>query len=299
MAVTLKTGDETMKDYIKLARFKHCIKNIFILMPLFFGHRLFDLSADICCFFGFLAFTFLSSVIYIINDINDVENDRRHPKKRMRPIASGKISVKNGTIYACVLGVLAIVCAFFACRQNPFSALFLVVYFAINFLYSFGLKNYPIVDVAILASGFLLRVLFGASVVDIKVSSWLYLTVLSLSFYLGLGKRRNELKRQSDSARTVLKFYSYEFLDKMMYMFMAIALVFYSLWCADPLTVSATSHSGIVWTVPVIILILMRYSYIVEGDSDGDPAEVVLHDVPLIILGAFYAVLITLLLYVK
>lgn len=288
-----------MKNYIKLARFKHCIKNIFILLPLFFGHKLFDIEADIECILGFFAFSLLSSVVYIVNDINDIENDKRHPQKRLRPIASGKISIKNGIIYAAFLAVLSCVCAYFACRENPFSAIFLITYFVINFMYSFGLKNYPIIDVAILASGFLLRLLFGASIVNIEVSSWLYLTVLSLSFYLGLGKRRNELKRQSDTSRKVLKYYSYEFLDKMMYMFMAIALVFYSLWCADPMTVSNLDPSRIVWTVPVIILILMRYSYIVEGDSDGDPAEVVLHDIPILALCAFYALLMTLLIYIK
>ena len=288
-----------MKEYIKLARFKHCIKNVFILLPLFFGHKLFDLRSAAECVLGFFAFTLLSSVIYIINDINDAENDRKHPKKRLRPIASGKISIKSGIIYACFLGICAAVCTYFACLQNPVSVVFLLVYFTLNCFYSFGLKNYPIADVTILASGFLLRLLFGASIVEIEVSSWLYLTVLSLSFYLGLGKRRNELKRQSDSSRKVLKYYSYEFLDKMMYMFMAIALVFYSLWCADPLTVSEISPNRLVWTVPVIILILMRYSYIVEGDSDGDPAEVILHDKPLILLGAFYAVMMTLLVYIK
>ena len=288
-----------MKNYIKLARFKHCIKNIFIIIPLFFGHKLFDIEADIECILGFFAFSLLSSVVYIVNDINDLENDKRHPQKRLRPIASGKISIKNGIIYAAFLAVLSCVCAYFACRENPFSVIFLITYFVINFMYSFGLKNYPIIDVAILASGFLLRLLFGASIVNIEVSSWLYLTVLSLSFYLGLGKRRNELKRQSDTSRKVLKYYSYEFLDKMMYMFMAIALVFYSLWCADPMTVSNLDPSRIVWTVPVIILILMRYSYIVEGDSDGDPAEVVLHDIPILALCAFYALLMTLLIYIK
>lgn len=288
-----------MKNYIKLARFKHCIKNIFILLPLFFGHKLFDIKADIECILGFFAFSLLSSVVYIVNDINDIENDKRHPKKRLRPIASGKISIKNGIIYAVLLAVLSCVCAYFACRENPFSVIFLVTYFVINLMYSFGLKNYPIIDVAILASGFLLRLLFGASIVNIEVSSWLYLTVLSLSFYLGLGKRRNELKRQSDTSRKVLKYYSYEFLDKMMYMFMAIALVFYSLWCADPMTVSNLDPSRIVWTVPIIILILMRYSYIVEGDSDGDPAEVVLHDISIFALCAFYALLMTLLIYIK
>lgn len=287
-----------MKKYLKLARVKHYIKNVFILLPLFFGQKLFDINSLVKCVFAFFAFGFISSVVYIINDINDADNDAKHPTKRLRPIASGAVSKKNAIVFAVVLGILSLICVIFACRENPFSAFFIGVYFVINLLYSYGLKNYPIVDVTILASGFLLRLLFGAGIVNITVSSWLYLTVLTLSFYLGLGKRRNELLKQSDETRKVLKYYNYEFLDKTMYMFMAIAIVFYSLWCVDPITSARIASNKIIWSVPIVIIILLRYSYIVEGDSDGDPAEVLLHDKPLLALGLLYFLFITSLIYI-
>lgn len=286
-----------MKNYLKLARVKHYIKNVFILLPIFFGQKLFDLSLILKAVFGFFAFSLVSSVIYVINDINDAENDAKHPTKRLRPIASGKISKRNALFFAVFLAILCCICTFFSCKDNLVSISFIALYFVINVLYSIKLKNYPIVDVTILASGFLLRLLFGASIENIEVSSWLYLTVLTLSFYLGLGKRRNELSRQSDSTRKVLKYYNYEFLDKTMYMFMAIAIVFYSLWCVDPITSQRISSDKIIWSVPLVIIILLRYSFIVEGDSDGDPAEVLLKDKPLIFLALLYFAFVLSLIY--
>ena len=199
--------------------------------------------------------------------------------------------------FAVFLAILCCICTFFSCKDNLVSISFIALYFVINVLYSIKLKNYPIVDVTILASGFLLRLLFGASIENIEVSSWLYLTVLTLSFYLGLGKRRNELSRQSDSTRKVLKYYNYEFLDKTIYMFMAIAIVFYSLWCVDPITSQRISSDKIIWSVPLVIIILLRYSFIVEGDSDGDPAEVLLKDKPLIFLALLYFAFVLSLIY--
>jgi len=286
-----------MKKYLKLARVKHYVKNVFILLPIFFGQKLFDLSLILKAFFGFLSFSLVSSVIYVINDINDAKNDAKHPTKKLRPIASGDVSKKNASFFAVCLAFLCCICTFFACKDNLVSISFIALYFIINVLYSIKLKNYPIVDVTILASGFLLRLLFGAGIANIEVSSWLYLTVLTLSFYLGLGKRRNELSRQSDNTRMVLKYYNYEFLDKTMYMFMAIAIVFYSLWCVDPITSQRISSGKLIWSVPLVIIILLRYSFIVEGDSDGDPAEVLLKDKPLIFLALLYFAFVLSLIY--
>jgi len=286
-----------MKKYLKLARVKHYIKNIFILLPLFFGQKLFDLNLILKAVLGFFAFGLVSSVVYVINDINDAESDAKHPTKRLRPVASGAISKKNAIVFACILAFVSVICTFFACADNLISSSFIIVYFVINVLYSIKLKNYPIVDVTILASGFLLRLLFGAGIANIEISSWLYLTVLTLSFYLGLGKRRNELLRQSDETRKVLKYYNYEFLDKTMYMFMAVEIVFYSLWCVDPITIERISTDKIIWSVPFVIVILLRYSFIVEGDSDGDPAEVILKDKPLLLLGLCYFLFILSLIY--
>ena len=116
----------------------------------------------------------------------------------------------------------------------------------LNLLYSFGLKNVPVADIAILVSGFLLRVLYGSSITGIEISKWLYLTVIAMSFYLGLGKRRNELEKHGgESTRKVLEAYNKNFLDKNMYMCLSLAIVFYSLWCTDPNTISLYNNNAI------------------------------------------------------
>lgn len=176
----------------------------------------------------------------------------------------------------------------------------LLLYLCLNVAYSMGLKNVPILDVSILVSGFLLRLICGAVAADIVVSNWLYLTVISLAFYLALGKRRNELKKTAGNTRSVLKKYPESFLDKNMYLFLALAIVFYALWSVDPVTIGfyGLAAKGLVWTVPLLCLITLRYSFDVEGDSDGDPVEVVVHDIPLMLLCLVYAMCMFSLLYV-
>ncbi len=274
-----------MKKYLKLARVHHYIKNIFIFFPLFFSHNFLNACMFFKCFIGFLSFSFLTSAVYIINDICDIEKDRMHPKKKMRPIASGEVSVKGAVLFLVFILLLSFALCIWCCWENLFGFVFPLMYLVFNVFYSLGGKNIPIVDIAVLASGFLLRLLYGSSVSGIEISGWLYLTVLALSFYLGLGKRRNELKLGGDT-RAVLKYYTYEFLDKMMYMFMAIAIVFYSLWS------NAQGYSDkVIWTVPVVMLICMRYSLIVEGESYGDPVDVILSDKIILALVGIYAVM--------
>jgi len=293
-----KKGEYEMNNYLKLARVHHYVKNVFILLPLFFSMQLLNMKMLGISILGIVAFSLMASAVYVINDLIDAEKDRQHPKKKLRPIASGAVSEKNAKIFMAILLVLSAIAAFFACKSNPYGYIYLIVYFVLNVFYSKWGKNIPIVDVAILSSGFLLRLMFGASIICVEVSGWLYLTVLAISFYLGLGKRRNELKLGKDT-RDVLKYYSYEFLDKMMYMFMAIAVVFYSLWCVDAVTVARFSGRPVLFTVPIVILICMRYSMIVEGDSYGDPVDVVMKDKILIALCAIYAIIVALMLYVR
>lgn len=284
-----------MKKYLKLARVHHYIKNIFIFLPLFFSLKLLDGGLFIKCVLGFLGFSFMTSAVYVINDLRDLEKDRLHPKKKLRPIASGDVSVKNAIIFTAFLLILSGIFCALSCGKNYSGYLFVLMYLAFNVFYSFGGKNIPIVDIAVLASGFLLRLLFGSAISGIEISGWLYLTVLAISFYLGLGKRRNEIKLGGET-RTVLKYYTYEFLDKMMYMFMAIAIVFYSLWCVTGLT-SAKVSDHVIWTVPVVMLICMRYSLIVEGESYGDPVDVILSDKIILMLVGVYAVMMLAFMY--
>jgi 4-hydroxybenzoate polyprenyltransferase len=240
------------------------------------------------------AFSLVASVVYIINDIQDVESDRRHPKKKSRPIASGAISVSQAWIFAVALTTVAIALGFIV-DSNLAAWTLLGVYFVINVAYSKGLKTVPVVDIAILATGFVLRVLYGGQIVDIEVSRWLYLTVLAGAFYMGLGKRRGELLTVGTKSRKVNELYSHGFLDKNMYVCLSLTLVFYSLWATDP----TQSTSSLFWTVPVVMVLMMLYSLDVEKDGTmGDPVDVLTDNRILGLLALAYIVLTTFLLYV-
>lgn len=286
-----------MKKYLKLMRVHHYLKNVLIFLPLVFSQNLFDLTLLRKTILGFLSFSILSSIVYIINDIQDVEKDRKHPTKCKRPIASGAVSVRNAYILAIVIAIVGITLNYFACGSNIWGWIFVLLYVGLNFAYSMGLKNLPIIDITILVSGFLLRVLYGAAVTSIQVSNWLYLTVIAMSFYLGLGKRRNELDTQGSKSRKVLKFYNHDFLDKNMYMCLGLTIVFYSLWCVDGTTIARYSNSNIVWTVPLVMLICMKYSLDVEGNSDGDPVSVLLKDKILMGMVFLYVLIVLLIIY--
>lgn len=278
-----------MKEYLKLLRVKHYIKNLLIFIPVFFAGMIFDSEKLFQAVLGFMCFCLLSSSIYIFNDYRDVEKDRLHPTKKNRPLASGKIKPSAAIIIMIVcLTVTAILSVIIG---NMNAVLCLILYFILNIAYSMGLKNRPIIDICILASGFVIRVFYGGFITDIAISKWLYLVVTAGSLYMGLGKRRNELKRQKDT-REVLKFYNMQFLDKNMYVCVALANVFYALWTLD------MPHQKLIWTVPVFTILLMFYSFDAEGDSDGDPVEVILHDKFLVGIIIAYAVCIFALTYI-
>lgn len=284
-----------MKHYLKLMRVHHYIKNFLVFAALACSGQLFNMEKLIAGLAAFVAFCMVSSVVYIVNDIRDQEKDRRHPTKCRRPIAAGTVSVRNAWILAGVLLVIAAACN--ALRFHLGSTLLLVLYFVLNLAYSFGLKNVPIVDITILVSGFLIRVLYGALVTDIVISNWLYLTVIAVAFYFALGKRRNELRQLgSGETRAVLKAYPVNFLDKNMGMCLTLANVFYALWSMDENTVSAYGNN-LVFSVPIVLLITMKYSLNIEGESDGDPVEVLLHDKVLLVLCLIYLLTMFAILY--
>ena len=173
-----------------------------------------------------------------------------------------------------------------------------MLYLVLNIGYSCGMKNIPLVDVAILTSGFLIRILYGAVVTKISISNWLYLTVITFALYLSLGKRRNELQRiGGGETRKVLRFYNPEFLNRNMYMCLGLANAFYALWCMDDRTMQHYGSSSLILTIPVVLFITMRYSMDIEGNSDGDPVEVLIHDKSLLILCASYLIAMFLILY--
>ncbi len=278
-----------MKYYLKEMRVHHYIKNIMIFAALLFSGNLWNEGKLLAGMLGFVAFCMVASAIYIVNDIWDVEKDRKHPTKCNRPIAAGKIPVRNAWFMVVILLILAFACNAWVYHLQ--SSLLLLLYFILNLAYSMGLKKIPLVDITILVSGFLIRIVYGAIITDIEISNWLYLTVIAIAFYFALGKRRNECKRtKSGETRDVLNYYPESFLDKNMYMCLALANVFYALWSMD--------EKNLIWTVPIVLLISMRYSLVIEGDSDGDPVEVLVHDKALILLCFVYMVVMFVMLYI-
>ena len=277
---------------------KHYIKNILVFVPLVFMGNEMTAQKIMHSAAGFLAFCLISSCIYIINDARDIEKDRLHPTKKNRPMASGAVSLRAGILCAIACFAVAtgaVIYLVLFCGNSVLSLGWLLLYFALNLAYSFGLKNIPVIDIIILMSGFLIRILFGAVIADTFVSSWLYLTVMSGAFYFALGKRRNEIMRTEDvgSTRKVLKVYSHSFLDKFMYVSLAMANVFYALWAKE------YPKKHMILTVPLVVVICMRYSLDVAGDSDGDPVEVVLKDRWLIAFCALFAVLMAGILFLE
>jgi decaprenyl-phosphate phosphoribosyltransferase len=284
-----------LRDFFRLIRVKHYLKNGLIFTPLLFSGKLAESNGFVRTLWASLAFCAVASVVYIINDIRDVDRDRKHPKKKFRPIASGAVSVRQASMFAVLLAIVAFGFGYLS-KAGMVTWLLLATYLAINVTYSAGLKNVPLVDVTILAAGFVLRVLFGASVLNIEVSRWLYLTVLAGAFYMGLGKRRGELLTVGTKSRKVNEFYTHSFLDKNMYVCLALTLVFYSLWATDP---SRVTHHSLFWTIPIVMVLAMTYSLDVEKDgSMADPVDVLTANRTLTFFTVVYIVLTGFLLYV-
>lgn len=282
-----------MKSILKLMRIKHYIKNLLIFAPVFFARSILDVNLVFKVGLGFVSFCVVSSIVYIINDIHDVDKDREHPIKRNRPIASGKISIKQAWMLAFFLFIISFVLNL-VWINNGLALIILYGYLLLNLAYSFYLKKIPIVDVTIIVIGFILRIVYGGVLVAIQLSNWLILTVIAISYYLALGKRRNELSRNGNQSRDVLEHYNKEFLDKMMYVMLSLFIVFYSLW-----TVSITGDSQIlIWSIPLVILVVMKYSLIIENNSYGDPADVLFSDPVLLLLSGFYGLFMIIVLYI-
>ena len=270
-----------MKNYIKLARPKHWIKNFLIFLPLFCSLS-FSKSNLFSVLLGFISFSFMASFIYIINDVRDVDKDRKHSKKKNRPIASGQVSIVSALLFASILLIISFILNYFA-SGSIFNKTFccLLAYLLINISYSLGLKNVAIIDIILLASGFILRVYFGAFLIGVPVSNWLFLTVLSASLYLGLGKRQKEFQYNSFS-REVLKSYDLKFLNDFMNICMCMIIVFYSLWTIEQ------NIDYLFLSIPLLIVIFMQYSLYMEKSDEGDPTTIFFQNKILIITTIIY-----------
>ncbi|MHC1770217.1 MAG: decaprenyl-phosphate phosphoribosyltransferase [Flexilinea sp.] len=283
--------------YLNALRIRQWPKNGFVLAPLIFDGQLFNPPALAKTIAGIIIFCVLSSGIYVFNDIIDVHSDREHPRKKNRPVASGKIPIRNAWLYAVILVCTACGTAFILDRD--FFLITLVVV-AINIIYTLKLKHLPIIDVMTIGTLFILRVLAGASLVVVKIfSPWIYVVTFMLALYLGFGKRRAELAMLADKenlTRPVLDGYSLPLLDQLITIVSSVTIFAYTLYTFSGPTLP--ENYKMMLTIPFVVYAIFRYHYLIQiKHAGGAPEEVLLSDRPLQITIFLYALTVILAIY--
>ena len=286
-------------NYLKLTRIPQWIKNLFVFVPLLFSLHLFDSNYFLTTLEAFITFCLASSLIYVINDLIDIEADRAHPVKKNRPLAAGKISKLNATIVIAFLAILIVILLL------SFNAEFTYIvggFVALNVLYSFWFKHIVILDIFSIAAGFTIRVLAGAIVISVPVSSWLVLTTIFISLFLGVMKRHSELLLSTSidgaSSRKVLSQYSLNFADQMATVAAAGVIICYALYTVSERTVSIFNTEDLIYTTPFVVYGIFRYMYLEYISNKGDnTTRIVLTDLQLIVTVIAYTITTILIIY--
>ena len=277
---------------------KQWAKNLFIFAPLVFDQKLTDSDALRNTFFGFIIFCFLSSSVYLINDLADVEADRTHPTKRNRPIASGQLSPAVAGLAAGFLLIASLVSAYLF---NPLFAGLALSYLLLNIAYTFRLKHVPILDVLVLATFYVMRVGAGVLLVDVeRFSPWIYASTIFLALLIGLGKRRAEmtlLEADAHTHRRVLDGYTIPYLDELIGIVCTATLLTYSLYTFSAPNVPE-NHSMML-TIPFVIYGIFRYLFLVKVlETGGAPEEIFFSDRPLQASLLLWGVAVLLIFYI-
>jgi 4-hydroxybenzoate polyprenyltransferase len=289
--------------FVEELRPKQWIKNGLVFAGVIFAGTLSDPRALGRAGLGFLAFSLLSGAVYLFNDLRDAEADRLHPKKRLRPIASGRLSTAAAWTGLVLVLLLA---AALSWLLGPWFAATAGVYLALNLAYSLGLKHVVLVDVMAIATGFVLRAIAGVELLrplrpDVELSPWLLVCTFFLALFMACGKRRQELLHQEDSRaegrRRVLLAYNAPFLDTLVTVCAATTLVSYAIYTIWPGTVEKFHTTGLLWTVPFVTYGVFRYLWLTRVTDEGeDPSATLMTDRPLLVdvllwLGTVAAVL--------
>jgi 4-hydroxybenzoate polyprenyltransferase len=283
------------------------IKNFMIFPAMVFAGQFFDLESLVLTAMGFVVFCCVSGAVYLFNDIQDVEKDREHPKKRFRPIPSGDLPVAVAMRGAGIIMVLSLggsLAMNLVSSKVGFDFFGIcVAYLLLQVAYSKVLKHVVILDVGVIATGFVLRVLAGGAILNLMVSPWIIICTTLLALFLGFGKRRHEIVLLEDDAgthRKILKEYSPYYLDQMIAVVTASTVVAYSLYTLDPTTIERLGTSRLPITIPFVIYGIFRYLYLVhQKEEGGSPSRILLTDKPLLIDIALYFVTVVVLLYLK
>lgn len=269
---------------VSALRPKQWLKNVFVFAPAIFANSLFLERSLERCGAAFVIFCAVSSSTYLLNDVLDREADRQHPVKRLRPIASGRLTPAVALGIAALLAASGVAASF--ALGGRFAAI-VVAYLVATVSYTFYFKHSVILDVMFLSAGFVLRVGAGVAAVDVPASEWLFLCTLLLALFLGFSKRRHELTLLEDDAsnhRRVLVHYSPELLDQMIVIVATCAILCYILYTVWPSTVEKFGSNHLIYTVPFVIYGIFRYFYLIhQRQSGGDPTDSLLTDWPLLV----------------
>jgi len=265
-------------------RIPHWIKNSFIFAALIFARQTFVPLALLKTSIAFLLFSLISSCGYLINDLVDCEEDRKHPVKKKRPLAAGKLTKRAALCSAIIIGAFSLTCSFLL---NQTFGLILVSYCILELIYSFFLKHKVILDIFGIASGFIFRVLAGGAAIQVAVSPWLLVCTGLVSLFLGFSKRRHELVllgEQGHQHRPVLTEYSPYFLDQMISVVTAATLIAYILYTLSPETIQKFGTNKLILTAPFVLYGIFRYLYLVhQKEKGGSPTKLLLTDRPLMV----------------
>jgi len=269
----------SLKEYLKLLRPKDWAKNLYLFVPMFFSGEVFNATKLISVFYGFIAFSFTASSIYILNDYRDREDDRKHPVKCKRPLAAGTVSPTAALTLFGILFIAGMSLGWFLGLE------FLVVlglYFLLNLFYSLGLKNISILDLFILASGFVLRIKAGSIVSNVPLSEWIQIMVFLLSLFMAIGKRRDDLLLKLSSGadmRKSVKSYNLEFLNTMLAVVSAIIIVAYLMYTMAQMTQARLHTYRLYYTAVFVMAGLLRYLQIIYVTADaGSPTKILYKD---------------------
>lgn len=281
-----------IKNYIKLLRIPQWIKNSFVFVPLLFSKNLFNQEYFLTVLAGFLLFSASSSIVYIFNDVIDAEADMVHPQKKSRPIASGAVGKSSAVTLA--VGLAAIVLFFLTFFDLKFG-IAVGAYILLNLFYSYVFKHIVLLDIFSIAAGFMIRVVSGAYIINVEISSWLILTTMFVSLFLAVMKRGSELRLVSEveggNTRKVLSDYSLDFTNQLATIAASGVIICYALYSVSARTVSVFGTEELIYTTPFVVFGIFRYMYLVYMDKKGEnTTEVIITDAPMIVNVLLYII---------
>lgn len=284
---------------IELIRPKQWIKNLFVFAPILFAGKLMDIPMLLTNIVAFLAFCGISSSVYVLNDIVDVESDRVHKKKRFRPIAAGDVTITQAKV---LFIVLLIITALLSLKLPLLFIFAISLYLINNLLYTFKFKNVVLLDVFSISAGFMLRVVAGAFAISVSVSSWMIITTIFISLFLGISKRRAELSGPNqdnlEKQRKVLSDYDVVFVDQMNTIAATGTIISYALYTVSEKAVQAFHSELLIYTTPFVIYGIFRYLYLLHKKNLGEsPTQIVTRDIPIIINSIFWLISCALIIY--